>query len=110
MLGLIKKRIKSSQDAANEASSVGREDLAAQEKNQISILDAYVTDANPMTGDELKSTVLTEVERLRSQGGAIKNKGMTMAAILKQDGLFAGRFVDKQEIAQIVNRALESPA
>lgn len=108
MLNVIQKRVKSSDDAAAEASRAGRNDLVSREEDQRSILNAYLKEANPMTRDEIDATVRAEVEKFKSQGVTFKNKGMMMGMMMKENSAFQGRFVDKDEVAQAVNAAFDS--
>ena len=108
MLNVIRKRVKSSEDAAVEASQAGRNDLVLIEESQRSILNAYLEEANPMTKEEIGATVRAEVEKFKSRGVTFKSKGMMMGMIIKESGAFQERFVDKDEIAQAVSAAFDS--
>jgi len=84
ILGLLQKLIKQRQEAAELYDKGGRAELAAQERDEIEIIAAYLP--KPMSDLEAGSVIQAIVHELNAQG--LKDMGRTMAALKER---FAGK-------------------
>ncbi|KAG8531680.1 uncharacterized protein KY384_003312 [Bacidia gigantensis] len=105
MLQIIRKRIKNSEGAAQEAEHAHRNDLRDKELSQLSILQAYIEDSNVLSEDAVRASVLLVVETLRRDGQAA-SKGGVIKKLLGPGGTLDGQLVDKKEVARMVESML----
>jgi uncharacterized protein YqeY len=99
MLALIKRSVKQRKDSIEQFTKGGREDLAAKEKSELSILESFLPAMMPV--EEIKIIVRQRIETLRAQGAFDpKASGKIVGAIMKElagkaDGTDVKRAVDE---------------
>ena len=102
---LIQKRIKSSENAAEEAQKANREDLRGKELQQIALLKSYVTDSDIVAENDVRIAVQQVIGKMRTESKRT-DKGSVMKALLGPDGALEGHLVDKQALAKMVDGML----
>ena len=105
VLQLIRKRIKSSENAAEEAQKADREDLRGKELQQVALLRSYMTDSDIMGEDDVRIAVQQVIGEMRT-GSQKTDKGSVMKALVGPDGALDGQLVDKQALAKMVDGML----
>ncbi|KAI0815774.1 Yqey-like protein-domain-containing protein [Xylaria sp. FL0064] len=108
LVALLRKQAQGCADARDEFAAAGREDLAAKENAQISVLDEYVAGSGveELSGDELRAVVSDVVAGL---GGGEKPKlGDIMKTLLAPGGPLDGKTVEKAEVARVVKDVVGS--
>jgi uncharacterized protein YqeY len=96
MTTLIKQRM----DAAEQFEKGHRDDLAARERREIDIIEAYLPPA--LSDDEIQRTIETVVQEAGSP--SIKNMGTIMKTVMAR---FAGRTVDGKRVSDLVRARLQ---
>lgn len=95
MAGLIKQR----KDSADQFEKAHRPDLAAKERQEITIIESYLPTA--LTSDQIGELVNTVI---RSTGAtSLKDLGTVMKAVMEQ---LAGQPVDGKQISDLVRTKL----
>lgn len=105
ILQLIRKRIKSSENAAEEAQKADREDLRGKELQQVALLQSYMTDSDIMGEDDVRIAVQQVIGEMRT-GSKKTDKGSVMKALVGPGGALDGQLVDKQALAKMVDGML----
>ena len=105
VLQLIRKRIKGSENAAEEAQKANREDLRAKELQQIALLRSYMTDSDIMGEDDVRIAVQQVIGKMRTESQKT-DKGSVMKALVGPEGALDGQLVDKQALAKVVEGML----
>ncbi len=101
MINIIRKRVKSSESAAEEFHQAKREDLEQKEAKQIAVLEDYLP-TNSMGEVEITKAIQEAVDKMRTSGKNI-SQGMVMKVLVGPDGILDGQNVDKKDIARLVN-------
>ena len=101
MLSIVRKKMKSSQEAIRECEQAGRTDLKDKEVAQLSILKSYVKDSNVMTEEDIGKAIQLQVDRLKSEEKPV-NVGNMIKALIGPGGTLDGGLVDKRRVARIV--------
>ncbi|KAH6895803.1 hypothetical protein B0T10DRAFT_557982 [Thelonectria olida] len=102
LVALIRKIQKASADTIAEAKSVGRDDLAQKEEEQVKILQEYVANSGVQTlGEaELRTLVQEAVEASKAAGTPAKS---VLGDVMRRlGGALEGKDVDKKELAKMV--------
>lgn len=105
LVALLRKQVRSSQDAAAEFRGAGRQDLAEKEDAQVQVLQEYADGSGIETlGEaELRKVVETVKKELAAEGITGKTAtGETMKRLLAPGGLLDGKDVERSELARIV--------
>ena len=105
MLGILRKKVKSSEAALAEFRAAKREDLAARETAQIAIMDEYLQDSDSMGDEEITKVVQNIIGTLKNEGKTI-NRGTIMKALVGPGGSLEARSVDKSDVARVVGSIL----
>ena len=84
LLGLLQKMIKQRHESIELYDKGGRADLAAQEREEVAIISAYLP--RQMSEDEAKTAIATVIGETGAQG--MKDMGKVMAALKQR---YAGR-------------------
>ncbi len=95
---VVRKQVKQRQDSIESFEKGGRAELASKEKEELSILNAYLPQA--MTGDELAKVVR---ETIAEVGATSKTQ---MGAVMKLASAKAAGRVDGKALSTEVNRQL----
>lgn len=101
ILAIIRKRVKSSEAAANEFRTAKREDLRARENVQIAVLKEYVKDSNSMGEKDITTAIQDVIGKMRLEEKEV-NRGSVMKALVGPEGSLADRMVDKSEVSRLV--------
>ena len=96
-LGVVQKGVKQRHDAAGQYRAAGREDLAAKEEREATILGAYLPE--PVSEDAVRAAVK---ELVAAQGLGPKDLGKVMGAVLPR---FKGR-IDGKVVQRIAREVL----
>lgn len=97
-IGVIRKRIKQCQDAADGFAKGGREEAAAKERAEIALLEAYLPAA--MSGEELSALVREAIATTGATGKA--QMGAVMKAVMaKAGGRTEGKAVNAEVQKQL---------
>jgi hypothetical protein len=97
-IGVIRKRIKQCQDAADGFAKGGREEAAAKERAEIALLEAYLPAA--MSGEELSALVREAIAATGATGKA--QMGAVMKAVMaKAGGRTEGKAVNAEVQKQL---------
>ncbi len=92
VLGVVRRNIKARKDSIEQYMAGGREDLAEQEKGELSVLEKY--QPAMMSEDEIRSTVASAVGSLGE--AEAKNFGLVMKEAMKAtEGRADGALVSK---------------
>lgn len=105
LVALLRKQIRSSQEAAAEFSDAGRQDLVEKEEAQIRVLQEYADGSGIVAvGEaELRSIVETVKAELAAEGITGKAAtGEAMKRLLATGGPLDGKDVEKTEVVRIV--------
>ena len=109
ILALLKKRKVATEEAAAEAKRVNRPDLLEKEEQQLVVIEEYASSISLMDVGEMRQIVRSEIETLRSSANPDQLKpGMVMKHLLAEDGLLAGKALDKAKLAELVREELMS--
>lgn len=100
MLNLIRKRVKSSESAAEEFQNAKREDLRAREVAQIGVLQEYMPSKTLNEGD-LTTIIQDAIGKMKAEGKDV-NRGSVMKALVAEGGSLDGQLVDKKDVAMLV--------
>jgi uncharacterized protein YqeY len=95
---VIRKQVKQRQDSIESFEKGGRADLAAKEKEELSILNAYLPQA--MSSDELSKLVRETIEEVGATSKA------QMGAVMKGAQAKVGGRADGKTLSQEVSRQL----
>ncbi|OQO02617.1 hypothetical protein B0A48_12145 [Cryoendolithus antarcticus] len=106
LLSLLRKRQASAETAKQEFEKAGRGDLVEKEVEQEGILGEYVGSVETVSEEEVKATVAAEVARMRAEGKGELKAGLVMKEMLKKDGVFEGKNVEKVVVARAVKDVL----
>lgn len=108
LVALMRKLAKGAEDAAAEARSVGREDLADKESAQIAILDEYIQGSGVVTlgAAELRAAVEAVVQEVKAAG--VEGKGVMGEVMKRVNEKLEGKDVDKKSLATLVKEALRA--
>lgn len=98
VINIVRKQIKQRQDSIDQFEKAGRAELAATEKEEITILEGYLP--TPLTNDE----IITIVDNAMSETGASSRKDMGQVMKLVQEKT-AGR-ADGKILSQEVMKRL----
>src|SRR5438132_10572311 len=94
---VIRKQVKQRQDSIESFEKGGRAELAAKEKNELSILQSYLP--QPMTAEEIAKVVHETIAEVgatsRTQMGAVM-KALQSKAAVRADGKTLSEEVQKQ--------------
>ena len=94
---VIKRAVKQRKDAADQFAQGGREDLAAQEKTELAILEAYLPAM--MSEDDIRTIAVAKKTEL---GMDDKSKmGILVGAVMKETGGNADGMVVKQVVESL---------
>lgn len=94
VIGVVRKRIKQCQDAADGFTKGGREEAAAKERAEIALLETYLPAA--MSGEELSALVRAAIAETGATGKA--QMGAVMKAVMARA---AGRVEGKAVNAEV---------
>ena len=107
LLGILKKKIRASQDAAEELGANGRQEMKAKEEQQVTILEEYASSVQTVSEDEIREKVGQVVNELAMEGKEGKaKKGEAMKRLLGPDGVLEGKPVEKKDVVKIVDLAI----
>lgn len=101
MIGIIRKRIKSSEAAVAESQAAKREDLTARESAQLAVLNEYIRDSENMGEEEITAAAQDVIGKMRTEKKEV-NRGSVMKALVGPGGSLEDSTVDKAEIARLV--------
>jgi uncharacterized protein len=109
LVGLLRKTIRSSQDAAAEFRAAGRDDLVEKEESQIRVLEEYCqgSGVETMTPEDLRRIV--EGVKAELQAEKIEGHpalGEAMKRLLKPGGQLDGKDFDKAELPKLVKEII----
>ncbi|RVX74565.1 hypothetical protein B0A52_01691 [Exophiala mesophila] len=109
ILSLLKKRRSATQTAIDEAKAANREDLAAKNETEITIIDEYTASVKMMDVAEMRQIVRTEVIALKAAEGDSVKPGVVMKHLLKEDGgPLSGKTLDRKILSELVREELAS--
>lgn len=109
ILALLKKRKAAGQAAVEEAKHVKRPDLAEKEEQQLAIIDEYASSVSLMDVAEMRQVVRAEVESLRADSTGVQLKpGQVMKHLLAENGVLAGKALDKTQLSELVREEVMS--
>ena len=100
MLDIIRKRVKSSESAAEEFQNAKREDLRAREVAQSGVLQEYMP-SKTLSEEDLTTIIQDAIGKMRTEGKDI-NRGSVMKALVADGGSLDGQLVDKKDVAMMV--------
>ncbi|OQO05360.1 hypothetical protein B0A48_09128 [Cryoendolithus antarcticus] len=106
LLSLLRKRQASAETAKQEFEKAGRGDLVEKEVEQEGILGEYVGSVETVSAEEVKAMVTKEVGRMMAEGKGEFKAGLVMKEMLKKDGVFEGKNVEKVVVARAVKDVL----
>jgi uncharacterized protein YqeY len=98
-LQVVSTLVKQRRDAIEQFTAGGREDLAAKERGEISILETYLPPS--VTDDELDRAVAQAISETGAAGP--KDMGKVMKAVMAQ---LAGKTVDGKKVSERVKARL----
>jgi len=101
VLAIIRKRVKSSEAAADEFHTAKREDLRARETAQIAMLKEYIRDDNSMGEAEITAAILDVIRKMKAEEKEV-HRGSVMKALVGPEGCLADQSVDKTEVSRLV--------
>lgn len=101
MLNIIRKRIKSSEAAAEEFSNAKREDLRSREAAQVAMLQEYIQDSDSMGEEDITVAIQAVIGTMRTEKNEV-NRGSIMKALVGPGGTLDGQIVDKSDVARLV--------
>lgn len=109
ILALLKKRKAATEQAAEEMKKANRPDLLEKEEQQLAIIEEYAGSIALMDVAEMRQIVRSEIETRRASGPQEQLKpGIVMKHLLAEDGLLAGKALDKAKLAELVREELMS--
>jgi len=98
VLGTIQKLVKQRQDSIAEAEKAGREDIVADEREELAILESYLP--KQLTREEIEAEVAATIEEVGATG--MKDMGRVMGPLMEK---LKGR-ADGKLVSQIVRERL----
>ncbi len=98
VIGLVKTQVKQRKDSIEQFEKGGRDDLAAREKAELAVLEAYLPAQLPL--EEVERVVGELIEELGAS--SVKDLGRVMKAVM---GRFGGQ-VDGKVASDVVKRKL----
>jgi len=98
VLGIIQKLVKQRQDSIAEAEKAGREDIVADEREELAILESYLP--KQLTREEIEAEVAATIEEVGATG--MKDMGRVMGPLMEK---LKGR-ADGKLVSQIVRERL----
>ncbi len=103
LLALLRKSVRTSQDAADEFQSAGRADLVEKEESQIRILKEYMeaSDVETVGEEELRSIITTTITELRAGGGKVA-AGEVSKRLFSPGGKLHGKDYDAKKASELV--------
>ena len=101
MISIIRKRIKSSEAAANEFKAAKRQDLEAQESAQLAVLNEFLQDSKSLGEDDITTAAQMVIGRMRTEKQDV-SRGSVMKALVGPGGSLEGQTVDKKEVARLI--------
>lgn len=101
MLNIIRKRVKSSEAAAEEFHTAKREDLRSREAAQAAMLQEYMQDSDSMREEDITAAIQDVVGTMRTEKKEV-NRGSVMKALVGPGGTLDGQMVDKSDVARLV--------
>ncbi|KAL8651766.1 MAG: hypothetical protein Q9226_004553 [Calogaya cf. arnoldii] len=104
---LLQRRKNASLNAAKEFQAANRENLTAQENEQIGILQGYLNGFNIMTADEVVSAIQATIQELEAEG--VTPKRDRVRARLSR-GAFEDKILDEALVAKTINRMVHEVA
>ncbi|KAI9670948.1 MAG: hypothetical protein M1831_005033 [Alyxoria varia] len=107
LLGVLRKRVRASQDAAEELGANGRQEMKVKEEEQIAVLEEYASSVQTVSDDEIRERVgqvMNELAMEVKEGKA--KKGEAMKRLLGPGGVFEGKPVEKKDVVNIVDLAI----
>lgn len=109
ILALLKKRKNATEQAAQDAKRANRTDLQEKEEQELVIIQEYESSISLMDIAEMRQIVRSEIETRRSSAPQEQLKpGLVMKHLLAEDGLLAGKALDKAKLAELVREELMS--
>ena len=100
MISIIRKRVKSSEAAADEFKNAKRDDLEAREIAQINVLQEYVPH-NTVEERDLKPIICDVIESMRT-GSKHISQGNVLKVLFSENGALDGQLVDKGNVTKLV--------
>ncbi|KAK1755747.1 Yqey-like protein-domain-containing protein [Echria macrotheca] len=110
LVSLLRRTVRSSEEAVAGFRSAGRQDLVDSEEAQIQVLEEYIAGSGVQTlGEaELREAARPIVDSLASQGQNEKTlQGAVMKELLASNGPLAGKQFDKGQLGQVVQTLLK---
>lgn len=107
MLALLRKSVSAGRAASEEFKGAGRQDLADKEDLQVAIMEEYAGSVETVGEDEIRSTVQSVVDSLKSEGTKLQ-----MGDVLKRvfaPEVLGSKPVERGEVAAIVKQILAQP-
>lgn len=101
MINIIRRRMKSSEAAAEEFQNEKRDDLKAREVAQIAVLEDYVVASNSMGEGDITIAIQDVVGKMRTEEKEV-NRGSVMKALIGPGGTLENQMVDKSEVSRLV--------
>jgi len=101
MLGIIRKRLKSSEAAADQFHTAKRMDLRAHEIAQISVLEEYVKDSTSIGEAGIITAIQDVIGKMRKEENEV-TRGSVMKALVGPGGSLADQMVDNSEVSRLV--------
>lgn len=105
MLSIIRKRVKSSENAAAEFKAANREDLRSREAAQADVLEEYIKDSNSLGDEDITMAIQEVVGKMRTEKLDV-NRGSVMKALVGPGGRLDGQLVDNSDVARLVGGML----
>ncbi|PLB41843.1 uncharacterized protein BDW47DRAFT_98663 [Aspergillus candidus] len=106
LLALIRKRLASVKEAAQQFAEADRPDLKEKEDQQAEVLQGYAGQVTTMGAEEIEQIVEQEVTKLKGAGQKV-DKGVLFKTLFAPGGAFDGKPVERAEVAKIASKFLQ---
>ncbi|KAL3471853.1 hypothetical protein BJX99DRAFT_16139 [Aspergillus californicus] len=108
LLSLIRKRVASSKDSAQQFIDANRPDLKEKEDKAQAILEEYGSEVQTLGLNEIKQIVSEEVNNLKEAGSKKIEVGMVIKALYAPGGGLNGKPAERSEVARIAKEVLSA--
>ncbi|KAI5235129.1 GatB/YqeY domain-containing protein [Aureobasidium subglaciale] len=109
LLSLLRKRTSAANQAAEEFSKAGRQDLTEKENAAIKVLEEYAGNVEVVGEDYIKEVVQKTIETIKAEAeGAKVVMGDVLKKLLAPGGAFEGKPVEKSQVAKAVRQFLDA--
>lgn len=110
LVALLRRTVRSSEEAVVDFRTAGRQDLIDTEEAQIRVLEEYITGSgiSILGAAELRQVAGPVVEAVAKQGVEEKSlQGLVMKTLLAADGPLPGKQFEKAKLVQVVKALLQ---